>query len=325
MTKPRDAEIAILIYPDAQQSAVLAMTDLFVISNQFSGPKPSPALRVSHWRLDANLRPYRVFDTKPEKAGLPDVIILPPALGSPITACSAVPYVAWLHERYSEGATLASVCAGAFLLAETGLLDGRPATTHWTYQEEFAARFPRVLTDIERLLVDNGPVVTAGGLMSWTDLCLRLLERLRGTEIMTQTARFLLVDPPGREQRYYHVFSPRLLHGDAAVLKVQEWLRSDHAIDASVDRLAYIAGLERRTFLRRFRKAVGMTTSEYIQRYRVGKACELLQFGREGIDKIAWEIGYEDGGSFRRIFHRYVGLTPAEYRKRFGSFAQVGK
>ncbi|MCP8894985.1 helix-turn-helix domain-containing protein [Shinella daejeonensis] len=248
----------------------------------------------------------------------PDVLILPPSLDGPATAGTAAPYVDWLRGRHAEGAILASVCAGAFLLGETGLLDGRPSTTHWILEDQFRDRFPRVPVDVDRLLIDGGQILTAGGVMSWTDLCLRLVERLRGAEVMTQTARFLLVDPPGREQRYYSIFPPRTGHGDTAVLEVQRWLQETEAKDISLETLATRAGLERRTFLRRFRKATGMTTSEYGQRLRVSRACELLQFSGLTVEQIAWETGYGDPGSFRKIFARFIGLTPGEYRQRFG-------
>src|SRR5699024_11161782 len=147
------------------------------------------------------------------------VLILPPSLDGPVTAGVAAPSLDWLRDRHVGGTILASVCSGAFLLGETGLLDGRPSTAHWFLEGQFRDRFARVPVDVDRLLIDGGQILTAGGVMSWTDLCLRLVERLRGAEVMTQTARFLLVDPPGREQRYYSIFSPRTGHGDAAVLE----------------------------------------------------------------------------------------------------------
>ncbi|MFG6084165.1 GlxA family transcriptional regulator [Paracoccus litorisediminis] len=188
----------------------------------------------------------------------------------------------------------------------------------WVLEDPFRARFPKVLTDLDRLLIDGGQILTAGGVMSWTDLCRRLVERLRGADVMTETARFLLVDPRGREQRYYSLFSPRLGHGDTAVLAVQRWLQETEGKDLSLETLTAKAGLERRAFLRRFRKATGMTTSEYGQRLRISKACELLQFSSSPIDRIAWQAGYADAGAFRSVFARFVGLTPGEYRRRFG-------
>lgn len=322
MAAEREVEIGLLIYPGAQMSAVLSMTDLFLVSNRFASPHAASGpdrIAVSHWHIGGEGgAPHRVYATgSPTRPG-PDVLILPPSLESPATVAIAAPYLDWLRGLHAAGSILASVCAGAFLLGETGLLDGRPATTHWFLGDQFRARFPRVPVDVDRLLIDGGQVLTAGGVMSWTDLCLRLVERLRGAEVMTQAARFLLVDPPGREQRYYSIFSPRMGHGDAAVLEVQRWLQETEAKDISLETLAERAGLERRTFLRRFRKATGMTTSEYGQRLRVSKACELLQFGSLTVDQIAWETGYADAGAFRKIFARFIGLTPGEYRRRFG-------
>lgn len=321
MADGEETEVGLLIYPGAQMSAVLSMTDLFLVSNRFSSPHVETGNRiaVSHWRIEAEgSLPQRIHDTGSSTRAGPDVLILPPSLGSPATAEAAAPYLAWLRDRHAAGAILASVCAGAFLLGETGLLDGRPSTTHWILEGQFRDRFPSVPVDVDRLLIDGGQILTAGGVMSWTDLCLRLVERLRGAEVMTQTARFLLVDPPGREQRYYSVFSPRTGHGDAAVLEVQRWLQETGAKDISLEALATRAGLERRTFLRRFRKATGMTTSEYGQRLRVSQACELLQFSALTVEQIAWETGYGDPGAFRKIFARFIGLTPSEYRQRFG-------
>lgn len=200
-----------------------------------------------------------------------------------------------------------------------GLLNGRAVTTHWTYAETFRVRFPGVVLDTDRLIIDGGDIISAGGLMSWTDLGLRLVERFLGPVVMAQTARMMLVDPPGREQRYYSGFVPRLTHGDAAVLRVQHHLQATGRRDARLATLAEQAGLEERTLLRRFQKARGLTTTGYAQRLRVAKAQELLQFGRLPVERVAWEVGYSDAGSFRKIFHRIVGLTPGEYRQRFNA------
>lgn len=190
-------------------------------------------------------------------------------------------------------------------------------TTHWTYADLLQQRFPDVQVDVDQLIIDDGDVITAGGLMSWTDLGLRLVDRLLGSTVMIDTARMLLVDPPGREQRYYSVFAPRLTHGDAAILKVQHWLQATQARDISLATLSEQAGLGERTFLRRFQKATGMTSTEYCQRLRVGLARELLQFGNLPIERVAWEVGYSDPGAFRKIFTRILGLSPSEYRHRF--------
>ncbi|MCC5903103.1 MAG: GlxA family transcriptional regulator [Halomonas sp.] len=316
-------EIGLVLYPGAQQAAVLGLTDLFCVANRIASThlqQTAPPLRVTHWQQDAaDAAPVRIFDSGLGEPAVLSALILPPTLGEPIKAGDALLLTAWLCERHAEGVTLGSVCAGAFPLAATGLIAGRKMTTHWAYAELLQQRYPDVHVDSDQLIIDDGDVITAGGLMSWTDLGLKLVDRLLGPTVMIETARMLLVDPPGREQRYYSVFSPRLTHGDTAVLKVQHWLQATQAKEVALPTLAAQAGLEERTLLRRFQKATGMTTTEYCQRLRVGRARELLQFEKASIERVAWEVGYSDPGAFRKVFTRLVGLSPSAYRRRFSA------
>lgn len=323
MASDTPAEIGIVLYPGAQMAAVLGLTDLLGVADRLAREKrqlqDAPLLRVSHWQKAAQDEdPVRVFDTLPDAEGKPTVLIVPPALGDPVSRETARLYADWLRNSHGTGITLASVCAGALVLGETGVLANRTVTTHWAYGELLRTRFPEVGgVETDRLIVDDGDIITAGGVMAWTDLGLKLVDRFLGPTIMIETARYLLLDPPGREQCYYSVFAPRLTHGDAAVLKVQHWLQVTDARETSLAAMAAEAGLEERTFLRRFQKATGLTTTEYIQRLRVGKAQELLQFSALSVDQIAWEAGYADPGAFRKVFTRIVGLTPNEFRRRF--------
>lgn len=322
MIGEKPTEIGLVMYPGVQMAAVLGMTDLFTFADGLARKKhrnrEAPLLRVSHWqREQGGETPSRAFDTFPDTGGLPAVLVLPPGLGDPVPLEEASPFAKWLRDCHGAGTALGSICKGAFLLGETGLLAGRTVTTHWRYEEPFRARFPDARVDTDRLIIDDGDIITAGGVMAWTDLALKLIDRFLGPTIMIETARAFLVDPPGREQSYYSAFSPRLTHGDAAVLKVQHWLQATDAKEIDLATLARQAGLEERTFLRRFQKATGLTTTEYCQRLRVGKARELLQFGTLSFDQVAWEVGYCDPGAFRKVFTRIVGLTPSEYRRRF--------
>jgi transcriptional regulator GlxA family with amidase domain len=323
MSKPRDpAEIGLLLYPGAQLAATHGLTDLFTVASRLArekGGPGAPTVRVSHWQpRRAGEALECVFDTHSPLPSNPSVIIVPPSLGEPPTPDMAARLARWLTDRHVAGCVLCSVCAGAFLLAETGLLDGRAATTHWSHARTLAQRYPAIRVDADKLVIDDGDVITAGGLMAWIDLGLKLVDRLLGSSIMLATARFLLVDPPGREQRYYSNFSPRLRHGDEAVLKVQHWLQAQGAREASIAAMAARAGLEERTFLRRFRKATGLKPTEYCQHLRVGKAREMLELTTRTIDQVAWDVGYEDAGAFRKVFQKVMGLSPRDYRRRFG-------
>lgn len=247
---------------------------------------------------------------------------LPPCLDDaaeqPLAAC----YRDWLREQHGAGVLLASVCAGAFALAEAGLLEGRTVTTHWALAAQMAARFPRVQVMPERMVIDDGDLITAGGLMAWTDLGLALVTRLLGPTIAAETARFLVVDLNRESQRHFSSFAPSLDHGDAAVLAVQRWLQVEDGAEASLADMAARAGLGERTFLRRFRAATGLKPTEYCQQLRVSKAREMLEFSRQSIDQVAWQVGYRDSGAFRKVFTRLVGLSPGEYRRRFGTTAR---
>ncbi|TCR70191.1 AraC family transcriptional regulator with amidase-like domain [Bosea sp. BK604] len=316
------AEIGLLLYPDVQLAAVYGLTDLFRIAGEMSeanrGPD-GPVIRVSHWRQSADGDDVEcVFDSHPGMPNRPGHLIAPPSLIMPAKMQPMRGFVSWLAERHGEGTTLCSVCAGAFLLGETGLLEGREATTHWAFAEELAARFPAIRVDTDRMVIDDGDIITAGGILAWTDLGLTLVERLLGPSIMLETARFLLIDPPGRTQQPYDHFVPKLDHGDAAILKVQHWLQATGAKDHTVPELAKRAGLEERTFLRRFRKATGLRSTEYAQQIRIAKAREALELSRRPVAQIAWEVGYGDASAFRKLFQRVTGLAPADYRRRFG-------
>lgn len=316
-------EIGILRYDGAQAAAVLGMTDLLTaaagIARQRHGV--SHPLRVSHWtRATGKRTPERVFSSDPVSLGdRPTVIVIPPGLGDPLPEREARYYADWLRSEHSKGAGLCSICKGAFLLGETGLLAGRTVTTHWSYEEHLVSRFPDINVNTDRLIIDDGDILTAGGVMAWIDLSLILIERFLGPTIMVETARAFLVDPPGREQSYYSAFSPRLNHGDDAILKVQHWLQATGGKDMGLAVLAEHARLEPRTFMRRFQKATGHTAGEYVQRLRINKARDLLQFTRDPVDAVAWKVHYSDPSSFRKIFTRIIGLTPAEYRQRFTS------
>ena len=317
-------EVGILNYDGAQAAAILGMTDLLTaaagIARQRRGAE-SPRLCVSHWtRVNDNLALERVFSSDPvKKDDRPAVIVIPPGLGDPMPETEAGYYADWLRSEHSRGTGLCSICKGAFLLGETGLLAGRTVTTHWSYEEQLVSRFPDINVNTDRLIIDDGDILTAGGLMAWIDLSLILIERFLGPTIMVETARAFLVDPPGREQSYYSAFTPRLNHGDDAILKVQHWLQATGGKDMGLAVLAGHAGLEPRTFMRRFQKATGHTAGEYVQRLRINKARDLLQYTRDTVDVIAWKVHYGDPSSFRKIFTRIIGLTPAEYRQRFNS------
>jgi transcriptional regulator GlxA family with amidase domain len=314
------AEIGLLLYPDCQLSAIYGLTDLFRIANEMAQKADAPtarAVRVSHWRQEGR-EISCIFDTEPGGEHALTHVITPPSLVVPDQMQKMTKFADWMTGLHRSGTTLCSVCAGAFVLAETGLLQGREATTHWAFAETLASRFPAVQVDADRMLIDDGDIITAGGILAWTDLGLTLVQRLLGPSIMLDTSRFFLIDPPGRAQRPYGQWVPTLTHGDAGILAIQHWMQATGAKEISVATLSARAGLEERTFLRRFKQATSLRPTEYAQQIRIAKAREALELTRKPVDQIAWHVGYGDASAFRKVFQRVTGLAPAEYRRRFG-------
>ncbi|MFK0089909.1 GlxA family transcriptional regulator [Pseudomonas sp. NPDC090755] len=312
-------EIGLLVYPGAQTAAVHGLTDLFAVANRLRhelGALDRPLLRISHWGHDDNRRLAVTFDSHPDGHHQPRVMIIPPSLTQAPTPELLERFCQDLRQWHREGILLVSVCVGVFFIAASGLLDDRPATTHWNFAQSLAERFPAVKVEANLPLLDDGDIITSAGLMAWTDLGLKLVERYLGQTLAAETARFLAVEHVGAGQRPCTGFSPRLDHGDEAVLKVQHWLQSSGARDVNLSAMAECAGLESRTFLRRFRSATGFKPTEYCQQVRVGRACRMLEFTNRSIDQIAWGVGYQDPGAFRKVFHKVTGLAPSDYRRR---------
>lgn len=317
-------EIGILCYPGSQTSAILGLTDLFSVTNTLKDDtvdQSSRQLRVSHWTPQAD-QVLCTFDSQPDNRHRLTAVIIPPSLVNPDDASeTCLATTQWLRQHHEQQTILCSVCAGAFKLADTGLLNGRTITTHWCFSEQFSNHYPNTRLNLQKMIIDDGDIVTAGGLMAWTDLALTLIERFFGSSLMLKTARFLLIDPAGREQQFYRHFQPNFNHGDESVLAVQNHIRNTGQLDLSLVEMANIACLEKRTFQRRFRSATSYTPVEYCQQLKVEAAREKLELGNRNIEQIAWEANYQDPAAFRKIFKRIVGLTPSEYRQRFNSLS----
>ncbi|MDR6960423.1 transcriptional regulator GlxA family with amidase domain [Pseudomonas brassicacearum] len=322
MTQQRAiAELGVLIYPGAQLAAVHGLTDLFAVAQRIAAEQASaqlPQLRVSHWQAEGDAAPQRVFDSDPGPAGKLVALLIPPSLTGFSEGQISRALMDWLRAQHAGGTVLGGVCVGSILLAESGLLDGRSATTHWTSAKDFAARYPKIKLNADKPIVDDGDLITTAGLMAWSELGLRLVDRLLGPSIATRTAQFMVIEHSDSASQCGSNFAPILGHGDAAILKVQHWLQSSGAVDVSLGAMAERAGLEERTFLRRFRAATGLKPTEYCQHLRVGKAREMLEFTNGTIDHIAWTVGYQDPSAFRATFKKITGLAPSDYRGKFG-------
>jgi transcriptional regulator GlxA family with amidase domain len=298
----KTTSLQLIKYPGAQKSALLGMKDIFEYAGSQAETHGSGSFLCS-------------ITAAPE--GIPGVAVLPPALTS---SPGSLPdeWAPLLCAMHRAGTVLASVCSGAFLLAGTGLLNGRRVTTHWSHADGFRQRFPSVTIDTDRLLLDDGDIVTAGGVMAWTDLSLHLVERFGGRALMLHVARQFVLDPPERQQSYYASFKPVTNHADQAVSAAQQLLHEAPHLAHSLASLAEAAALSERSLLRRFKQATGLTPVAYLQNLRVEMARSRLELTRDSFEQISWDAGYSDAAAFRRVFRKIAGLSPSDYRRRFG-------
>ena len=228
--------------------------------------------------------------------------------------------VDWLQRMHARGAVLCSACSGIFLLAETGLFDGKDATVHFAYARTFAALHPAVPVHPERVLVISGlreELVSSGASNTWHDMVLYLIARYAGATDAQEVARMYALQWHQDGLAPYITFEGRLDHGDAEIEAAQRWLGKHFSIANPVEEMIKRSKLAERTFKRRFTAATGLAPIDYVQRLRVEDAKRRLERTDDSVDEISWRVGYEDPAFFRRLFKRTTGMAPGAYRKRF--------
>ena len=228
--------------------------------------------------------------------------------------------VEWLRTMHGGGASLCSACTGVLLMAETGLLSGREATIHWAFAPTFERNFPDIRLRTEEVLITAGErdeFVMTGGVMSWHDLALHLISRHVGPTAATSMARLLMLQWHSEGQTPYMSFAPVMDHDDALVARLQQWLEIHYMVANPVEELSCLAGLPPRSLERRFARAAGMSPIAYVQARRIEEAKRRLERTSMPIDKIGFDVGYENTAFFRRLFKRQTNLTPSAYRRRF--------
>ena len=228
--------------------------------------------------------------------------------------------VDWLRRMHERGAVLCSACSGIFLLAETGLFDGKDATVHFGYARAFAATHPAVRIHPERVLVISGTredLVSSGASTTWHDMVLYLIARYAGATDAQDVARMYALQWHQDGLAPYITFEGRSDHGDAEIEGAQRWLATHFAVASPVEEMVKRSALAERTFKRRFTAATGLAPIAYVQRLRIEDAKRRLERTDASVDDISWRVGYEDAAFFRRLFKRTTGMAPGAYRKRF--------
>jgi transcriptional regulator GlxA family with amidase domain len=251
-----------------------------------------------------------------------DLLIIPPTFGdmdAGIQAnAEAIPY---FKELYLKGSGLASLCIGAFLLAETGLLNGKKCSTHWAYVNEFKERYSQVEVEDGAVITEHDNIYSSGGASSLWNLILYLVEKFSDRETAIMISKYFALDIGRDSQSQFAIFRGQRNHGDTDIQKVQDHLEKNYEDKITIEDLANLINVGRRTFERRFKDATNNTPIEYIQRVRIEAAKKFFEASRKNVSEVMYNVGYTDTKAFRDIFRKITGLTPIEYRNKFAKVA----
>ncbi len=247
----------------------------------------------------------------------PDIVVIPGILNIDETLSANGSAIEWLKSLYERNCALMAICSGSLLLAATGLLDNKIATTHWAIANEFRKRFPKVLLRPDEMITDDSGLVCSGGYDSFLDASIYMVEKFYGATVALQCSKIFLHNLGRRSQAPYAIFSAPRDHGDEEILQIQQEMGNKFANNFDFDELAKEYGMSRRTLERRFKKATGVTLLVYQQRTRVEHAKTLLESGNSSFDEISYKVGYMDNSFFRKLFIKYTTLRPREYRSLF--------
>jgi transcriptional regulator GlxA family with amidase domain len=266
-------------------------------------------------------------DASFDSCGQPAVVVVADVQVSPGAplAGSYDRAVAWLRECHAQGALLASACSGAVVLARTGLLDGLDATSHWAYCDALRRDYPATRWHADRGLVVTGEgqrILMAGSGVSWHLLVLALIARFTGPEEAMKVARINLMDLNAASPQVYASLTHGSHAADPVIARCQQWASLNYTHEAPVAQMLALSQLAERTFKRRFAQATGMAPLEYVHHVRLEEAKYMLEAGELPVEAIAMDVGYSDGSFFSRLFRRKVGLSPAQYRQRFGRLSR---
>jgi len=306
--------------------SVIGALKMFTVVNRYAGAGKKETFKIQlvghSKKVDL---PGGWFSIKPDvhfkNVRKTDLILIPPTELDAKTIQQNKIFAPWIKSQYKRGAEVASLCTGAFVLASTGLLDGKNCSTHWLATEPFRQLFPNVNLVPDKLITEEHGIYTNGGAYSFLNLLLHLVEKYCGRETAIYCAKVGQIDMERNCQSPFSIFLGQKDHNDEPVKKTQRYIENNITQKISINELAKTHGLSKRNFERRFKKATANTPVEYIQRARIEYAKKNLETGNKNINEVMFEVGYSDRKAFRTSFKKITGLLPLEYRKKYNKNA----
>jgi transcriptional regulator GlxA family with amidase domain len=325
-------DVTVVLLADGLPTTSIAPIEIFsyagVLWNMLQGEEAKSLFSVRAASLDGHAPHSGLPVSVAPNAAIADIehtdLIVIPSGGLDIRqVCTRnAALIPWLRRWRERGAAIAGICTGVSLLAEAGLLEGKPATTHWAAARACREAYPNVRWQPERFITESDGIYCSGGLYASIDLSIHLVDRFFGHEVAVQTSKSFLVETPRTWQAIYSAEPPPRPHGDERVAKAQRWLHERFRGAVALEALAAEVGMSPRSFARHFKSATGETPLEYLHRLRINAAKHLLEAERKTVQEVSLAVGYEDVGHFRGLFKRFTGIGPQAYRARFG--ARIG-
>ena len=317
-------DISILVLKNAVLASIADAGYVFKIVNELlekSGKEPLFRVKMVGLSKEVKLN-NGLFHITPDvlidDVQQTNLIIIPAMTGDALAATYLnKDYAPWIAEQYKNGAKVASLCVGAFLLAYTGLLKGRQCTTHWAYANEFRYYYPDIILVDEKVITHQNGLYSSGGNNAYWNLLLYLVEKYTNRSIAIHTAKFFVIDLDRKDQSPFIIFTGQKNHKDQVIMRAQEFIEQNYADKLTIDQVANTVHISRRTFERRFKKATRNTVVEYIQRVKIEATKKQLEIGRKSINEVMYGVGYADVKTFRDVFKKITGMTPMEYRNKY--------
>jgi transcriptional regulator GlxA family with amidase domain len=320
--------IAILVVETAVVEGVADPRYMFMAVNEFlksAGKEPlfhvqlvglTPEVRITDGLISIHT------DAVLKDARRPDLVVIAPISGPLDNALRLNrDFLPWIIDQYKDGAEVASLCIGAFVLAETGLLNGKTCSTHWLYANEFRNRYPDIDLVDDKIVTEQSGLYTSGGANSYWNLLLHLVEKYTTRELAILAAKFFVLDIARASQSPFSIFKGQKVHNDEDIVRVQEYIEANYQDKLTVDELCDRFGIARRTFERRFKKATNNTVLEYWQRVKIEAAKRQLEVSRKTVGEVMYEVGYNDTKAFRDIFKKVTSMSPVDYRNKYNKEA----
>lgn len=320
--------ISILVPENSVMQAIADPQYLFSAVNQFmtvAGKQPLFDVQLVGYKNQVKIN-GGLFSVNPSQllkdVKQTDLIIIPALFGDMKSAIqSNEKLLPWINEHYKNGAEVASLCVGAFLLASTGLLNGKKCSTHWGFQNEFREMFPEVEVVDGAIVTEEHRLYSSGGAMSYWNLLLYLVEKYTDRQTAILASKYFAIDIDRESQAAFAMFKGQKNHTDEAIKQAQDFIDTHIQDKITIDELANLVSLGRRSFERRFKLATNNSVLEYINRVKIESAKRSFEMSRKNINEVMFDVGYTDTKAFRTIFKKITGLNPIEYRNKYNKMA----